>query len=143
MFPVCQLCLVLPCLALMSLLNTIICVYVLVCVSLFFPAVCTVTHRYYWHSIKTDTITKYQILYLKHCMYSITLKIQFSNSGTVHLHHFSCLRTFCSVLCCILWIYPQRIFRQQKHNGEKYIAICKTQLLLQNVATTFTHHPLC
>ncbi len=43
-FPVCQLCLVLPCLALMSLLNIIIWVYVLVCVSLFLPAVCTVTH---------------------------------------------------------------------------------------------------
>ncbi len=38
---------------------------------------------------------------------------------------------------------------QQKHNGEKrqaakeYTAICKTQVLLQNVATTFAHHPLC
>ncbi len=47
-------------------------------------------------------------------------------------------------------LYPldlssQRIFRQQKHNGEKrqaakeYIAICKTQVLLQNMATTFAH----
>ncbi len=43
-------------------------------------------------------------------------------------------------------IYPldlssQRIFRQQKHNGEKRQtakAICKTQVLLQNVAT-FAH----
>ncbi len=45
-------------------------------------------------------------------------------------------------------LYPldlssQRIFRQQKHNGGKrqaakeYTAICKTQVLLQNVATTF------
>ncbi len=41
--PVCQPCLVLPCLALMSSLKTIIWVYVLVCVSLFLPAVCTVT----------------------------------------------------------------------------------------------------
>ncbi len=30
-----------------------------------------ILHRYYWHSIKTDTIiTKHQILYLKHCMYN-------------------------------------------------------------------------
>ncbi len=51
-------------------------------------------------------------------------------------------------------LYPldlssQRIFRQQKHNGEKrqaakeYTAICKTQVLLQNMATAFAHHPLC
>ncbi len=50
-------------------------------------------------------------------------------------------------------LYPldlssQQIFRQQKHNREKrqaakeYIAICKTQVVLQNVATTFAHHPL-
>ncbi len=45
-FPVCEPCLVLPCLALMSLLNTIIWVYVLVCVSLFLPAVCSVTYIY-------------------------------------------------------------------------------------------------
>ncbi len=36
-------CLVLPCPALMSTLKTIIWVYVLVCVSLFLPRVCTVT----------------------------------------------------------------------------------------------------
>ncbi len=51
-------------------------------------------------------------------------------------------------------LYPldlssQRIFGQQKHKGEKrqaakeYIAIYKTQVLLQNVATTFAYHPLC
>ncbi len=41
-FPVCKPCLVLPCLALMSLLNNIIWVYVLVCVFLYPP--CCVHH---------------------------------------------------------------------------------------------------
>ncbi len=57
------------------------------------------------------------------------------------------------VMQCIM-LYPldlssQTIFRQQKHNAEKrqaakeYTAIYKTQVLLQNVATTFAHDPLC
>ncbi len=46
-FPVCQPCLALPCLALMSSLNTIIWVYILVCVFLFLPRVCTVTNTLY------------------------------------------------------------------------------------------------
>ncbi len=50
-------------------------------------------------------------------------------------------------MLCPLDLSSQRIFRQQKHNGEKEeakenIAICKTQVLLQNVATTFAHHLL-
>ncbi len=57
-------------------------------------------------------------------------------------------RLQCIVLCP-LDLSSQRIVRQQKHNGEKsqtakeYIAIRKTQVLLQNVATAFAHHPLC
>ncbi len=42
-YPVCESCLVLLCPALMSLLNIIIWVYILVCVFLFLPRVCTVT----------------------------------------------------------------------------------------------------
>ncbi len=41
-YPVCEYCLVLSCPALMSLLNIIIWVYILVCVFLFLPHVCTV-----------------------------------------------------------------------------------------------------
>ncbi len=32
---------------------------------------------------------------------------------------------------------------QNKQAAKEYTAICKTQVLLQNVATTFAHHPLC
>ncbi len=42
-YPVCEYCLVLSCPALMSLLNIIIWVYILVCVFLFPPRVCTMT----------------------------------------------------------------------------------------------------
>ncbi len=31
---------------------------------------------------------------------------------------------------------------EKRQAAKEYIAICKTQVLLQNVATTFTHHPL-
>ncbi len=46
-------------------------------------------------------------------------------------------------MLCPLDLSSQRIFRQQKHNGEKRqtakecIAICKTQVLLKNMANTF------
>ncbi len=31
---------------------------------------------------------------------------------------------------------------EKRQAAKEYIAICKTQVLLQNVATTFTHHTL-
>ncbi len=32
---------------------------------------------------------------------------------------------------------------KKRQAAKEYIAICKTQVLLQNMATTFAHHPLC
>ncbi len=67
----------------------------------------------------------------------------------MHLHH-SCLRTFCNALCCILWIYPHKeflgnrnIMGKKRQAAKEYIAICKTHVLLQNVATTLSWSCWC
>ncbi len=53
------------------------------------------------------------------------------------------------LLQCIM-LYPLDLSTHKNYKlgnrnimGKEYIAICKTQVLLQNVATTFAHYPLC